>query len=405
MNKKTNYTQLFFNIPAAKANAFAECDGKKSIEVHINDGVLSVNIYYEFNDKPLCMTGKVNINDAVKVKLIPYRIELWINDILVDEEWPAGNCLYGMGDEIQADFLIELTEGEYVEEKQPDIIGVFQNAEGWQPEENVRVGDCMVHVHDGRFHVIYLKDRHQHGAKWGLGAHQWEHISTDDFVNWQIHPMVVPIDDPSEGAICTGCWVEKDGIQYLYYSIRGLGYDKTSVMRRSISTDGYHYKKDRDYGFTLSEKYCTASERDPQIVLDDNGLYHMFVTTSIKEEGAPNALAHLTSTDLDIWTEKEEPILEVHVHQPECPSYFEYKGYYYLTYNLGGQCHYKYSKKPFTDWQEPENPLIPCGTVPKCAVWKDKIIFVGFNKTGNYGGTLTFKTATVNELHELVFEE
>ncbi len=403
MEMKVKYKQLSFAAPQNKVKAYTE---NKGLEICIDNGEVAVNVYYDFNEKPLVMTGKVNINDTVKIKLISYRIELWINDKLVDEEWPAGNCLYNTGDELKSDFDIAVCDGEYVEEEQPSVIGTFQNAEGWRPDENVFVGDCMVHVHDGRFHVIYLKDRHRHGAKWGLGAHQWEHISTDDFVNWQIHPTVVPIDDANEGAICTGSWVEKDGVQYFYYSIRGLGYDKTAVMRRSVSTDGYHYKKDKDYGFTLSEKYCTATERDPHIILDDNGLYHMFVTTSIKEEGAPNALAHLTSENLDTWTEEETPIHTAHVYQPECPTYFKYDGYYYLTYNLGGQCRYKYSKEPFTNWAEPINPLIPCGTVPKCAIWNDKIVFVGFNKIGDkYGGTLTFKTATVNEAHELVFED
>ncbi len=92
------------------------------------------------------------------------------------------------------------------------------------------VGDCMPYVHDGRYHVLYLKDRHHHASKWGRGGHQWAHIYT------------VRIFDGSP-----------------------------APLRRSVSGDGYHDVKDRDFSVCLSERYHAASARDPKVLLSHHG--------------------------------------------------------------------------------------------------------------------------------------
>ncbi len=394
-----NYTKLSFTIENEPSKATSD-----GLELNIDNGELLINLYYTANERPLCVKSTVKKGDRVEIRLLSYRIDLLVNGELMDEEWPAGECLYTTKNEITSDFAIDVTEGEYSEPEQPSVIGTFTNAEGWRPSENEFVGDCMAHVHDGRFHVMYLKDRHHHASKWGYGAHQWEHISTDDFANWQIHPTVVPIDDPSEGSICTGSWVERNGVQYVYYTVRGFNADTPAKICRSISQDGYHYKKDKDFGFYLSDKYHTPSERDPKIIADSNGVYHMLLTTSLLNKGG-GCLAHLTSTDLDTWTE-EEPIYRSWANtQPECPDYISFKGHRYMFYSLDTVAHYLYTDKEFTDWKIPGKQTIECGCVPKGAVWGDKIVFVGFNKIGNYAGTLTFKTATINSEHEIVFDE
>lgn len=52
----------------------------------------------------------------------------------------------------------------------------------------------------------------------------------------------------------------------------------------------------------------------------------------------------------------------------------------------------------------PENPIIPCASVPKCAQWGDRLIFAGFNRMGGYGGSMTFKAARATDTGELIFE-
>lgn len=75
---------------------------------------------------------------------MPHRIELWVNSSLKDEEWPAGNRLFDISDTVESE--IEITVEEYTQKKAslPAVIGEFENAEGWQPEENIFVGDCIV---------------------------------------------------------------------------------------------------------------------------------------------------------------------------------------------------------------------------------------------------------------------
>lgn len=86
-------------------------------------------------------------------------------------------------------------------EMEPDIIESFTGpADHWQPTgHNTGVGDCMPWFHEDRF---YLFDRRGHKSKYGLGAHQWAHISTKDLKTWDIHPMAIAIDSQWEGSIC-----------------------------------------------------------------------------------------------------------------------------------------------------------------------------------------------------------
>ena len=254
---------------------------------------------------------------------MPHRIELWINSCLADEEWPAGNRLLSVSD--RADSGVDICIEEFMPKKTciPSVIAEFENAQGWAPQKNVFVGDCMPYVNDGRYHVLYLKDRHHHQSKWGLGAHQWEHISTDDFKTWKIHPTAIEITDPSEGSICTGSWIKKDDTNYLFYTVR-MADGSAAPIRRCVAKDGYHYVKDKTFTCLLSEKYHAESVRDPKVIMSKDGQFHMFLTTSLKKENK-GCLAHLYSDDLTIWHECENPIyIHENNNQPECPDYIKY---------------------------------------------------------------------------------
>ena len=106
-----------------------------------------------------------------------------------------------------------------------------------------------------------------------------------------------------------------------------------------------------------------------------------------------------------MWEECETPIYTHNdSEQPECPDYIEYNGYYYLIYSIGAKAHYMYSKEPFGPWIIPENPIIPCSSVPRGAIWNNKIIFTGFIGKGVYAGTMKFKSAVNNKNGVLFFE-
>ncbi len=376
----------------------------KTVEIEAFDGILTASVRYDYDRKMLALNGDIKLGDKVDIMLLDHRIELYINGELKDEEWPAGNRLFDIGDGFTPEMNVDVTE--YCEKisQAPSIISTFENAEGWAPGNGVNVGDCMPYRRGDEYHVLYLKDRHRHCSKWYLGAHQWEHISTTDFKTWNIHPMAVPITDPTEGSICTGSWIEKDGKEYLYYTVR-RGRGIPAPIRRSVSSDGYHFEKDDSFGFTVSDKYNKAIARDPKVIKGEDGLFHMFLTTSLVAENK-GCLAHYISKDLETWEDYGTPL---YIHEtadhPECPDYFFFNGRYYLIFSIKAKAHYMVSDRPFDGFIMPDDPIIPCSSVPKCAEWQGRMIFTGYKSDGGYAGVMTFKAAKTDKNGKLIFEE
>lgn len=396
--------KLTWTLDSLPFCAEAVRDGAVTLTARADDEGLICEIPYDFHERPLILTGgeAPKCGDRVELVLMPHRIELYVNGVLEDEEWPVGQRLFDLAD--RWDGVAAAVERDLPQATElPTVLATFENAEGWRSSARVFVGDCMPYVKDDTYHVLYLKDRRHHKSKWGLGAHQWEHISTRDFRTWAIHPMAVEITEPYEGSICTGSWMACGGREYLFYTVR-MSDRSPAHIRRSVSEDGYHFRKDEDFCFTLSEKYHGVSARDPKVIRDADGLFHMFLTTSLAESGR-GCLAHLTSQDLDTWREEGEPIyIADDETQPECPDYISFGGRTYLIYSLHGKAHYLISDGAFGPWRVPQDPIIPCHSVPKGGVWGDQIIFTGFRPMGGYAGTMTFVTARADDNGELIFE-
>ena len=365
----------------------------------IFDGAqIDFELYCPGREQPLHLISCAETGDRITIALYACRIELYVNGKLMDEEWPIAysSPVHAAGCTISA-----CEEPETPEES---VLGTFRNAEGWRPGGGVYVGDCMPFSHEGRYHVLYLKDRHRHQSKWRCGAHQWEHISTEDFNTWQIHPMAVPITEPEEGSICTGSWIPARGKQYLFYTVRSCD-GSPAKIRRSVSEDGYHFSKDADFGFEISEKYTAASARDPKVIAGEDGKYHMLLTSSLVKEKL-GCLVHLVSEDLDHWQEMPEPIyISPDANEPECPDYFKCNGWYYMIFSHYAKGMYLYSDKPFSEWRRPAEPLIPCRSVPKMALWRERILFTSFSSENAYAGTMTFMEAEQMENGELRFHK
>ena len=399
-----NDLKLSFEINELPVYSVSYKNGRKSLEIQAYDGILTVSVQYDYDRRPLDLTTEIKEGDKVDVVLLNHRIELYVNGKIADEEWPCGIRFFEAADKFTPDIGVLAMEFDYTEEYQPRVISTFENAEGWYPGNGVFVGDCMPYVRDNEYHVLYLKDRHHHRSKWGMGAHQWEHISTLDFKTWSVHPMAVPITESWEGSICTGSWIRIGNKEHLYYTVR-RGRGQSAIICRSISRDGYHFEKDRDFGFELSKKFDGPSARDPKVVISEDGLFHMFLTTSLIKEGK-GCLAHYVSSDLEKWEEAKEPIYVVsNSDQPECPDYFKYNDKYYLIFSIRGRARYLVSDKPFEGFKAVDDTLIPCAGVPKCAEWKGRLVFTGFKVINGYAGSMTFKAATALDNGKLVFEE
>lgn len=371
-------------------------DGKKVLSAHFENGYVMILSSFSVNENPLLLTAQTGPRDRLEYVYRPYRIELWVNGVLADENWQYGEPLFTYADVEKLCRERSFTLGAAKEKtEEATVVSSFVGVKDWRPGENEFVGDCMPFEWQGRYHVLYLKDRRHHGSKWGLGAHQWSHISTEDFIRWDVHPMAVPIDDPSEASICTGSWIEKDGLHRLYYAVRQNDWGPAPI-RRSFSKDGYHFEKDRDFSVYLSERYLQKHARDPKVVFGEDGMWHLFVTTTDLPSGK-GCLAHLVSPDEQSWTELEPEYIGETADEPECPDYFFWNGRYYILFSIRGKAHYRVSDKPFGPWKDLDDPVIECGSVPKCAVWHGRLIFTGFNPVGGYAGNLIFAEAFADE--------
>jgi len=376
-----------FEVDPVKGSAF-RCifDGEQ----------IDFELYCPGWEQPLHLRGDAKCGDEITIALFACRIELYVNGTLTDEEWPTA---YSSPEKAVG---CTISDCEEPAEPEASVLGEFRNAEGWRPGGGVYVGDCMPFSHEDRYHVLYLKDRHRHKSKWGRGAHQWEHISTGDFATWQIHPMAVPVTKPEEGSICTGSWIPARGKQYLFYTVRTCD-GSPAKIRRSVSEDGYHFRKDEDFSFEISKKYTAASARDPKVIAGEDGKYHMILTSSLAKEKL-GCLVHLVSDDLDSWQELPEPIyVSPDANEPECPDYFALNGWYYMIFSHYAKGMYLYSDQPFTNWRRPADPLIPCRSVPKMDLWRGRILFTGFLSDNGYAGTMTFMEADQMENGELWF--
>ena len=357
-----------------------------------SDSLLFCDIILDNADerrRKMSLAGRLSKGEnSVRFDMDGAAARLYINGVLEDEEWPIGGIsLSAAADGLPASVTDVMPP---VGQDMSDITDISR----WTPYGlRAHVGDCMPFSHDGVWHLFWLFDRRGHGSKWGLGAHQWAHVSTTDFKTWKRHPMAVPITEQDEGSICTGSAIFAEGRYYCWYAIRSTDGSPARITA-SVSDDGVNFKKTGRF-ITLAPPYHSPSARDPKVVAGDDGLYHMFVTTSRYGKGA---LAHLTSPDMENWTQLEDPILQLDIeNQPECPDWFEWNGKYYLVFSNFGMGRYVWSYEPFSGWRGEENGMtgLPLGDehlrVPKTAFFGERLIAASFTCIeAGYGGEITF---------------
>ena len=396
---------LTFRVPAAPCGdlvLLARDDGSL-LSARMEGNWIQIRLWVEGRPSPILLQGDAQAGQAVLLQYRQYRAELYLDGVLADEDWPYGSfslkgsrCVRCCPDTVLSDQLHDLPR--------PARPAGFR-AEGFRPlGHNAHAGDCMPFYHQGRYHLFYLFDRRGHQSKWGLGAHQWAHMSSTDLVHWQEHPMAVEIDRQEEGSICTGSVICHQGRFYAFYTVRSCDGSPAKISC-SLSEDGYHFHK-TPVEFTLSSRYHQASARDPKVFQDETGRFHMLLTTSLMKEGEggynPGCLARLTSDDLVRWQEEEPMIVLDRDVQPECSDYFHYGGRYYLTYGDTGLVRYFVSSQPLGPWTVPDgadNRVVgDWYRVPKCAQWKDgRLVFAGFavDPEVEWGGTIHFYQATM----------
>ncbi|HTJ30592.1 MAG TPA: family 43 glycosylhydrolase [Acidobacteriaceae bacterium] len=391
-----------------------------SVAVSQERSLLAFSLKTDYKNDPLIVALPIAMLEKVQQRklLLRYRknsLDLYLDGVLVDQEWPLGEIITGQHPQLamQANHpaLViwpESVSNAHIESEnggarkiaalsdtilgpQPEFVQ-YSRPRGW----NTNAGDAMPYFRNGLFHLYYLLDRRQHHSKWGLGAHQWAHISSPDLIHWTHYPIALGIDSDWEGSICTGSVFFNGGKYYAFYATRMR--DRSEHLAMAVGDDAIHFKKIVPSQFAEPQPpYVHGPNRDP-FVFQADGKFHMIVTAAIpsangKTEGA---LEHLTSTDLKQWTVEPELFLRSGTEeQPECSDLFQWKGWYYLLYSLSGTTHYKIAKSPLGPWTRPENDILdgPEAIVMKAAAFRDnRFLSVGFLQHDNrYGGDLVFR--------------
>ena len=365
------------------------------------DGVLRLRV-------PVALIDPLRWHDVV-VRFRGPNLELFVDGVLVDEEWPHGELyefrgpfLIGAGYEngkltrgfrgridhvalwnraLTDDEIVALSGGAAeVARRDREILGPPQaSMQYWKPRGyNAWAGDCMPFYHDGTFHLFYLFDRRHHGSKWGQGAHQYAHASSTDLIHWEHHPLAVPIVRQWECSMGTGDCLWHDGLYRMFYTDCGARCEYRDKPQRgswiftATSSDGVNFHKDLKP--LLPGGDCTVF-RDPA-----TGLFHLI-------RGGGN---RLVSRDLRDWQETPQDFVP---RRPgtsgECPHQFQWNGWFYFI--LGTNAVWK-SRSALGPWQEIPPTIYDGLFVPKVAEFTgNRRILAGFLFERGWAGHLALR--------------
>jgi len=350
----------------------------------------------------------------VVVRFNRAKLELFVDGVLLDTDWPHGNLhqfrgpfLIGAGCQggklltgfqgqidhvalwdraLNDDEVVALSGGsEEAARRDMDILGRPRPVgQYWRPRSyNMFVGDCMAFSHNGTFHVFFLTDRGHGAGKWGMLGSPWGHVSTKDFVHWEEHPCPLDVTEPWECCLGTGSLAYHDGKYYLFY----IKHDRRAWFKDNphlgdtvfvaTSDDGIHFNKETKPLFVLD--FFKLNDINPDIYLNETDGSYMLSVSNWKV---------WKTLDFKNWEERGN------LSTPPwwvCTSYFKWSDWYYFT-----SCSlYWRSDKPIeadTTWSVPPHQTLADGIrVPQVAAFNGRHFMVGFTPepTGTaYAGEL-----------------
>lgn len=400
-------------------------NGQAAVELEMGDEgrfgqVVQFLVTTDFRPKPLAVGFPVKLlavsaPHQVLLRDLGFRLDFFVDGVLADQEWPIGRVGANGVSHVQAtsavgnvqiwpsalpDETIEQQNGgdRAIAGRELKMLGSQSNEmQYFRPRGyNTSAGDAMPFFHDGVLHVFYLLDRRHHQSKWGLGAHQWAHISTTDLIHWKTYPMALTIEHEWEASICTGSVFFNEGKYYAFYATRMP--DRSEHLGMAISNDGVHFDKLLPSPFDEPKApYRHGPNRDP-FVLGEKNDFQMLVTASLAHPEKPElagALEHLTSPDLQTWKVEPSPFLVTgYGADPECSDLFLWHGWYYLLFSEGGQAHYRMSRNRSGPWVKPAVNVfdgIQARVMKTAAFTGDRRMGVAFVPDGDFGGNLVFR--------------
>ena len=398
--------------PVAAVIQFCErSDAGETILADARNGVLTVGV-------PVALVGPSVWHDVV-FRFAGPILELFVDGVLVDEEWGYGSLhrfvgpfLIGAaweGGELRSGFhgqvdhvalweralsdaeIAQLSGGSAAAARRAvEILGPEPRVPHyWRPRGyNTYAGDCMLLWDGDRLHLFYLFDRRHHTSKWNLGAHQYSHLSTSDLSDWQRHPLAVPLSHTWECAIGTGDFLHHQGRYHAFYTDCGgrcQFADKPhqgSGVFHATSGDGIHYHKEPFPVVPTTDHGCA----DCSIFHDEQrSLFHL-LTQDRAPDGTPQVV-HYQSTDLSTWRRQPEPFLDPGI-MGACPHLFAWHDWYYFA--MGNRV-WK-ARSPAGPWAALNTPPLVGLNYPKTTPFTgSRLLAAGWIGHAGWGGDLLFR--------------
>ncbi len=334
---------------------------------------------------PVSMIGYGKWHD-VTVRFSGPRLEMFVDGVLLDEEWPIGQirkseapCLIGASStsggtesgfrgqiEYAAVWDTALTDDEItlicggkkkVTKAETEILGKEpESFQYWRPRgHNIWTGDVVPAYNEGRFHLFYLYDRRHHGSKWGAGAHQFAHYSTTDLVHWEKHPMALAITRQWE-TFGTGCPIFVGNRLELHYGLHTTRFFDDTLTTDPLIAKGLRGKgeyipiptknidqewleKDVPIGHAVAVSEDGINFTKLKMVLTPAQNMCVFNSSEKKQYYLLYDNRLLASKDLREWEPTNETFLPIGNqtsanNSSECPNYFEWNGWHYIL--MGG---------------------------------------------------------------------
>ncbi len=383
----------------------------------VSNAVMRVNF-------PASLIGPRDWHDLV-VRFTGPKLQLFINGVLVDEEFPIGQTrertlpfliaaaqedgklktgFHGLIDHVAVwnralsdAEVVALSGGpETVAQRELAILGPeashmqYFRARG----HNRKVGDMIPYWDEEQqtLRMFYLILRRNMHSKWdgGHGGLEIWQASTKDLKSWTHHPVTIPITEQWEAANGTGAVAFLDGKYHFFYPSWQYGSEHYSGIQHAVSTDGIHFVKQEPHPFIAGG--------DCEVFQTGDGVFHMItsgpdrqdskVAVTDKALGTVHTQVRLTSTDLKKWTPVEGSFIESDKRLDLCPNVFQFGDWHYYLCGRG----FWRSKQPFGPWEEHSPLRLDKLSVPKTAAFgKNRRIYAGFLTDDGWGGNAVLR--------------
>ena len=76
---------------------YTDRQGNPALEAKSEEGMITVSAWYTSHDSPRVLRGTAGPGDEICLVLRPWRIELYVSGVIVDEEWPFGDARFADG--------------------------------------------------------------------------------------------------------------------------------------------------------------------------------------------------------------------------------------------------------------------------------------------------------------------